>query len=467
VGVLGSAWTAAVNSSGQVAPAGEGWTLDWWIGAEDRWHRPSEERAVRQTLVDGSPVVQTSVRIPGGDAVQRVWAVAGPGGPTVVAEVENASAVPVAVALVLAAPGARRVQVDGAVISVDGRPAVALASGPHRVAGSVAGVDEVFATVAAGSAGEPPLPEVVVGPAGEATVALVYPLPHTARIRALLPLGSAAVPDRAIADAEAVARGWAAQADHGARVELPSPRLAESLVAVRRSLLLRAQASGDLSTAGAQEVAGALARWGMGEEALAVLSEVARRPWSRKQWHRRSPHFGGWVDAASATWDAVGSDRFEEVLGGVPAFDDLRRDDPPQEAALDVALAWLPAASPTWQWQPSDQGGVPAATWLGVVRRSLVRDTKEGLALLPSVPPAWLGQGVEAHGLPTRWGHLSFAVRWHGARPALLWEVAPSPPARVQGPPVISSPGLDPGWSTHEPSGEALLAEPAEHEEDA
>jgi len=52
-------------------------------------------------------------------------------------------------------------------------------------------------------------------------------------------------------------------------------------------------------------------------------------------------------------------------------------------------------------------------------------------------------------------GSISFAVRWHGPRPALLWELAPA--ANV-GPVRLVAPGLDPSWSSVEPAGEALLA---------
>ena len=38
-------------------------------------------------------------------------------------------------------------------------------------------------------------------------------------------------------------------------------------------------------------------------------------------------------------------------------------------------------------------------------------------------PPSWLGANFEVHGLPTSArSTLSFAVRWHGERPAVLWE---------------------------------------------
>jgi len=40
-------------------------------------------------------------------------------------------------------------------------------------------------------------------------------------------------------------------------------------------------------------------------------------------------------------------------------------------------------------------------------------------------------------------------VRWHGDRPALLWEAPPG--ARV------TAPGLDPTWSSDAASGEVLL----------
>ena len=68
VGNLASPWAAIVDQRGLVTPWAGGWSLDWWIGAEDRWHLPSREVAVRQSLAAGMPVVETALRIPGGDA---------------------------------------------------------------------------------------------------------------------------------------------------------------------------------------------------------------------------------------------------------------------------------------------------------------------------------------------------------------------------------------------------------------
>jgi hypothetical protein len=68
-----------------------------------------------------------------------------------------------------------------------------------------------------------------------------------------------------------------------------------------------------------------------------------------------------------------------------------------------------------------------------------------------------VGQNLEVHDAPTHHGLLSFAVRWHGDRPALLWDLRPHAgraPSAVR----LTAPGLDPSWSTTEAKGEALLA---------
>ena len=89
--------------------------------------------------------------------------------------------------------------------------------------------------------------------------------------------------------------------------------------------------------------------------------------------------------------------------------------------------------------------------------RVWVADGPDGVALTTWMPPAWWGLGWEVHDAPTRWGRLSYAVRWHGGRPALLWERGEPLPG-LAGDPVLTAPGLDPSWSTGESRGEALLA---------
>src|SRR5437588_8474880 len=140
VGNIGSPWEAIVDPRGLVTPWYDGWSLDWWIGADDRWHVPSREAGVRQRLVDASPVVETAMTIPGGDAIQRVYAVADDD--LVIVEIENASPAPF-----VAAFGVRpynpeglavieRIDLHDQTVTVDGRPALVLPRAPARAAGS-------------------------------------------------------------------------------------------------------------------------------------------------------------------------------------------------------------------------------------------------------------------------------------------------------------------------------------------
>ena len=53
-----------------------------------------------------------------------------------------------------------------------------------------------------------------------------------------------------------------------------------------------------------------------------------------------------------------------------------------------------------------------------------------GVLFPDGYPPEWRGADLEAHGLPAgAETTVSFAVRWHGQHPAVLWQ--------VDGPPVV------------------------------
>jgi hypothetical protein len=87
-------------------------------------------------------------------------------------------------------------------------------------------------------------------------------------------------------------------------------------------------------------------------------------------------------------------------------------------------------------------------------RDGLVRDATGGIELLCDPPEP--GVDLEVHDAPTRHGRVSFALRWHGEHPALLWELTPDPDARSRAV-TLRVPVLAPGWSTTEPVGETLL----------
>ena len=94
---------------------------------------------------------------------------------------------------------------------------------------------------------------------------------------------------------------------------------------------------------------------------------------------------------------------------------------------------------------------------------SMVSDAPTGPVILGAWPDEWVGTSLEAHGLPSAWGRVSFALRWHGTRPALLWEVSPAVGSTMgRSAPVLQAPGLAPGWSTTGWSGDSLLPEPGD-----
>jgi hypothetical protein len=89
---------------------------------------------------------------------------------------------------------------------------------------------------------------------------------------------------------------------------------------------------------------------------------------------------------------------------------------------------------------------------LATTRAALVGEAGSVIDLVPGFRTAWLGQPIAVQDAPVRHGRCSFALRWHGARPALLWDVPPDYTVRV--------PALDPAWSSTDAAGETLLAEP-------
>jgi hypothetical protein len=162
--------------------------------------------------------------------------------------------------------------------------------------------------------------------------------------------------------------------------------------------------------------------------------------------------------------DLVDTARADLLLAspGIPevvaALEDWGFDD---EAAIGWAgLGWAarrrarqrarPADS--WTTLRSTDAGLDPARFLLALRDLLARERPGSIEILRGYPPEWLGQSVTVEALPLRAGPLSFAVRWHGARPALLWDAPPG----VE----LHAPTLDPAWSSGVRAGEALLATP-------
>ncbi len=89
------------------------------------------------------------------------------------------------------------------------------------------------------------------------------------------------------------------------------------------------------------------------------------------------------------------------------------------------------------------------AEFLNVLRSALVGEAAGTIELLHDWPAEWRGLPLDVRDAPTRLGLVSYSLRWHDERVALLWDA----PAGA----TVSIPGLDPEWSTTEARGETLL----------
>jgi hypothetical protein len=453
IGNVGSYAGAEVDVRGRVTTWSEDWSVDWWIHSDDAWKSPANDRKSKmaQRLVDAAPVVETTMRVGRGNVRHRAYAIAGID-EFVVVEITNNSPVPLGIALAIRPRDPDQslaVEVrDANLVYVAGRVALVL----PRQATSVENEPHTYA----------------------------YPLPHTATIRFLMPLVPSArepVLPTSVPGAEQVANGWQSHAGQGMRLVLPVPAVQEVIDADRMRLLLRRDVIRDPTHVVA------LDRYGFHREAAEALASYAGRQ-------------GDWPDDGSTLWTLAEHWRLthdEELLRAtIPAVargaTTIARLQYAQSfwnvAGLDAASMLLNIAREekaarkaaamaenfdSELWLANDindlavrglvgaQPQTPAQKLL-VMRAQLIRERVErgalGIDLLTVVPDAWLGHGVEVHDAPTHHGRLSYAVRWHGERPALLWELEPSGGAAV----TIRIPGLDPSFAVIGTTGDALLA---------
>jgi hypothetical protein len=177
--------------------------------------------------------------------------------------------------------------------------------------------------------------------------------------------------------------------------------------------------------------------------------QLARRGGSRRALLDASELLLAAGEADAAADAARLASRLVSHVGDEPADEGWRAGD-------ELAVS-LDRASPTWAWSTPDAGHdrLATAAFLERARGQLVREVEDGVALCSHVPDTWLGRGIEVHDAPTRLGRISFAIRWHGDRPALLWELDAHPGV---GETSVRVPGLDPTWSSGERRGDALLA---------
>src|SRR5207344_2079929 len=101
------------------------------------------EPATSQRRTGGAPVVETTVRVPGGEVVQHAYGAVVAAADVVVVEIENRSPVPLTVALVVRITRNAVVEIAGSSLVVDGRPVLQLSGTPRAWAAGASTVEIV------------------------------------------------------------------------------------------------------------------------------------------------------------------------------------------------------------------------------------------------------------------------------------------------------------------------------------
>jgi hypothetical protein len=457
----------AVGTSGRVITGRVGWSLDWDITAGGHSPVPGPATPVRQRAADaGGPVpagLESLLRTANGDVSQTAYVGVAPtagAGAVGVVEVRNGTNAPVALRFTLRpgdfwrSEGLWKLQADAAGVLVNGEWALRWERPPSEVQ-LVADI-----STADGEPGRtaPRPPHRTHSRRGCAGARLTWPVTHGTTLRVLLPLRSEAAEPPApqsVPTLEQVSRGWEVHTAQGLRVGGLEGRIgAVAAAAVRRLLAL------DVDTGSRGGIDGSFSP---GERAL-VATALAVAGFPR----------------AAAGAVAARASRDPEALARLARTEAERRTDPWGSGARAVE-AMVANAGVGGGWCSGDSGDDPlsrAAFLLGL-RDLLVSQARGHLDLLPggtlmaditrSQPP------VEVHRLGTGCGVVSFAVRWHSATPALLWEVVPprtpleswaaglaaaagddrsgAPSPRLR----LTASGLAGTWSTGELAGESLL----------
>lgn len=437
--------------------------MGWAVGAEDRWHVAAEEAAVRTRLVDDMPVVATAMKVPGGDVVQQVAAFTGGAGRGVVVEFVNETPVPVSLALAVSG-SVNRAGVRGSQLLVGGQTAVELG----RVPGGAAAVSDgrVWNEV---RSGPPPGDCQASSREGLAAAVTVLPLARSVPLRVCLADGGAS----ALGSPGEVAAGWQAMVARAASAELPD---GTAVRAWRRGIAASILAAGGAEPEAAARAAIVLDRVGLPDEADRARAMVADAV-------ERSPPQ---PEVAVVALRALASRRLRagrdsglaERAGPLAAAAGDRLDRLTLEQAAAVLEAEAPAAARDAHRllveTPRDSGPRPAAgdglaaavrdgitfggdglAGIEAALDCLAAEAPDHLVALPALPSDWEGAPLDVRGLATRHGLLSFSVRWHGSRPALLWELV-TPTQRPSSTVAVRC-GLDQSWQSEAPTGEALL----------
>ena len=505
IGTIGSSRRAHVRGGGIVvlhAGTAEEITIDWWIGGDDRWYRPDSEITTRQHLIRNAPIVQTSVRVPAGDAIMTTFGAVQGQRELAVCDVENRSKVPFALALVFRGPGVRNVSAAGPVVRIDGFPLITLPRAPQRFAlvehgGDLAGM--VMSGLAVPSLDR-------LDPSVGVELAVILPVAHGTTLRFAALLGAASgvaltgTPVLTLLpDVHRAASGWGAHVRRLPEFRVPDKDFNSESAANGAALLLAAEpaiASLMLTVSERAMLATALAVNGCTAESGALLEDIGEIQLNNGSFETDSALISAHMIRAVATHAVLSRDHlFAEslapnlagalefllkrcarlkntesaaILPEAARFFDVVKD---TAAAGQCRKAWinagsprrlpvlplppLPAVGPGGSLVPDDPTRLASAV-VSQIRAMGEIGPDDRVDLLAGFRKAWLGANLDVRKLATPAGRLSFSLRWHGSRPALLWDVEEPTGVALE----LRCSAIDPMWRGEGSKGEALLQAP-------
>jgi hypothetical protein len=334
--------------------------------------------------------VETVVRVPGGDAIQRVYAVPDRGG-LVVMEIENATTLPFAVAF------------DSGDILTSRAPADVPIEGIELPAGSI-----------------------------------VMPVGKTSQVWVAVGAGRGALP--AVPTAADVVRGWTQTLDRSPRLTSPDDGFIARIRSARAALLLQATPTFDRNGDLIEFVLAASERVRLGDPAEPWVDTVADAAIRIAKASRTvaDPHADMALRRAADVLRAAGQDRAAADVEAMP---------------LGARAATGPVSAGSSSAGSTSARSTSAVRTLVASLDSWAAGRGRNVELLTSGMPAeLLGQSFEVNDARVGDAVVSYAVRWHGERPAVLWESSV--------PITIRCSAVDPSWSAEGTRGDALLAAP-------
>ena len=543
LGILGSGAIVSNDPYGNLFWLNEkGKSINWAVGADDRWHFAENETSVRRAQGDENTSVEIRMRVPGGDIVQRTDVIPVGIDSAVLLEFENETPVPVAIAI--KAINFKTLEINGSKVSGEFGQVIS-ASKPIALFCVSDDPQKLNETIQNGLA-EPPAKRQKLESGDSA--AIIFPLPHATSLRLLISQdGVPELPDPKVSPSfSEISNGWRNHLDAGMQIALPDKQILNAVDSSKKHLLIGSGQPIDSEFWGKEkpgEVASlsalALLQWGHlkeGKDLLlkcmelsnpglfrkTVLHSTLITLWAWGNYIGHGPSDGianiilPWVkenlqfllaslpskrrlkgkdlnleiaalqasveilrDAGQQNLASDVATQLDEILELINPvslanaddeyrlvgkkitgkFENYFRDQETQIHSQLTVTDLVNKADRTGAFSSEDRSQDPmsSALFLILARKAFIIDEAAAngnrfIQIAEGFHDNWIGASLEVSNAPIRGGKLGFAIRWHGAAPAVLWEATTD--SRI----TISAPKLDISWLTHDLKGETLLA---------